>query len=349
MFAIPLGLIGALLGLNSYNSGISTAACGGGGCHGTTSTNTILNLTSVPSLTTGYQPNTIYKCTLAVVNPTATLTHNGFTCIASAGSMTVPSGATNMSASGATIGHNSKAPMVAGTGIWIFDWNSPSTATSPVTFNIGGNAVNNNGMSSGDQWANQVFTFQPPTGNSAPTVSGVNVSGITQTNATITGSVNANGASTSSFVQYGLTNAYGTDVNTTPNVVTGNTNTSVSATLSGLNPGTTYHYRLSALNGLGSGNSPDATFTTNPNSVSDLQKGGFSLFPNPSNGQFTINSSKSQDIEIYVYDGLGRTIQVDITRDGNSYKVDMNNSTVGNYFIKIISDGSWYGKTISKQ
>jgi hypothetical protein len=41
--------------------------------------------------------------------------------------------------------------MVAGDATWNFSWTAPATGT--VTFNVAGNAVNNNNSDSGDQWS----------------------------------------------------------------------------------------------------------------------------------------------------------------------------------------------------
>jgi len=46
--------------------------------------------------------------------------------------------------------------------------------------------------------------------------------------------------------------------------VDGTTNTAVSITLSGLTPGTTYHYRVVGKNAAGTSNGADETFTTLP-------------------------------------------------------------------------------------
>jgi hypothetical protein len=85
---------------------------------------------------------------------------------------------------------------------------------------------------------------------------------ITNTGATLNGTVIANYLSTSVTFEYGTTTAYGNTVNAIPNPVTGNNSTNVSANLSGLNSGTIYHFRVKAVNSLGITTGSDDTLTT---------------------------------------------------------------------------------------
>ncbi len=64
---------------------------------------------------------------------------------------------------------------------------------------------------------------------------------------TITGTINPNGEQTDYYVEYGTSTSYGSQ---TPAVSAGSGTTAVdvSVTISGLTPGTTYHYRLDASN-----------------------------------------------------------------------------------------------------
>jgi alpha-tubulin suppressor-like RCC1 family protein len=81
--------------------------------------------------------------------------------------------------------------------------------------------------------------------------------------ATLNGSVNAQGSTTTVSFEYGLTSAYGVTVAATPASLTGTTDTAVSATLGALLAGTTYHYRVVATSAGGTVNGADLTFTTN--------------------------------------------------------------------------------------
>lgn len=99
-----------------------------------------------------------------------------------------------------------------------------------------------------------------------PTVTASAASGLAGTTATLNGTVNANGGNTTVTFHYGTTTSYGQTVAAQPTPVTGNSSVGVSAALSGLQPRTLYHFRLSATNAAGTVDSADATFTT-PNST----------------------------------------------------------------------------------
>ena len=80
------------------------------------------------------------------------------------------------------------------------------------------------------------------------------------TSATLNGTVNPNGASTTVFFQYGTTAAYGSQ--TANQVFTGNSVQNVTANVGGLTANTTYHYRLVAKNAGGTSTGSDVSFTT---------------------------------------------------------------------------------------
>lgn len=83
---------------------------------------------------------------------------------------------------------------------------------------------------------------------------------VTDTSATLGGSVNPNGSSTTVYFEYGTSTAYGSQ--TANQVFTGNTSQAVTANVTGLATGTTYHYRLVAKNAGGTSVGSDVTFTT---------------------------------------------------------------------------------------
>jgi hypothetical protein len=94
-------------------------------------------------------------------------------------------------------------------------------------------------------------------------VSTGSASAVSTSAATMSGSVDPSGSAVSDCeFQWGLSTAYGASVPCAQSPGSGNGAVPVSASLSGLTPGTTYHYRLSATNGGGTSSGADATFTT---------------------------------------------------------------------------------------
>lgn len=94
-----------------------------------------------------------------------------------------------------------------------------------------------------------------------PSVTTNPATGLTKTTATLQGLANPNGGFTNAFFEYGTTAGYG-GVTANLGAGGGNTPANLSAALSGLQPGTLYHYRLVAENSLGLTRGSDATFTT---------------------------------------------------------------------------------------
>ena len=80
--------------------------------------------------------------------------------------------------------------------------------------------------------------------------------------ATLAGVVNPNSAQTTVNFEYGPTTAYGATIAASPATLNGSEATPVSIALAGLNRGTTYHYRVVAVNSFGTVAGADRTFTT---------------------------------------------------------------------------------------
>ncbi|MBV8930051.1 MAG: fibronectin type III domain-containing protein [Mycobacteriaceae bacterium] len=87
-------------------------------------------------------------------------------------------------------------------------------------------------------------------------------SSIGGSSATVSGTVTANAADASVQFQYGTSTSYGHS--TAVQHVSGTTGSSLSAQLSGLTIGTTYHYRVVATSADGTGTGADRTFTAAP-------------------------------------------------------------------------------------
>lgn len=84
---------------------------------------------------------------------------------------------------------------------------------------------------------------------------------VTTTSATLTGTVNPNGTDTTCHFEYGGTTAYGSS--TSPqNVGSGTKRVQVTADVTGLTPGTTYHFQLVCKNLGGQAGGGDSKFKT---------------------------------------------------------------------------------------
>ena len=95
----------------------------------------------------------------------------------------------------------------------------------------------------------------------APGASTGAASSVTSATAVLGGSVNPNGSATSYYFQYGTTTAYGAQ-SAPASAGSGTTAVSASATIGGLSPDTTYHFRLVASSSAGTTDGADATFTS---------------------------------------------------------------------------------------
>jgi hypothetical protein len=299
--------------------------------------------------TTGYLPNTAYVCTLAVSNTTKVAA--GFYLGTSVGTISNPSAGTVLV--GTTgIRHNVTQNMISGTTAWTFTWISPSTSTG-VLFSVAGNAVNSDGQSSGDAYNTATLSFIQAAVQTAPSVTSNAATSITSNSAIVSGSVNANNATTSSIlIEYGLTNAYGSSIATTPSSATGTMATAVSGTLSSLTPNTMYHYRIKATNIAGTTNSPDQMFTTlGASSVNNNIENKVVVSPNPINKNAIVETKAGFNCKkIFVINLLGETKEISFsTINTTKLNADLSTVATGNYILILDNGVTRYSAKISKQ
>ena len=129
----------------------------------------------------------------------------------------------------------------------------------------------------------------------APAATSLAATSVTPTTAVLNGTVNAGGATTAVSFDYGASTAYGTNVAGTPATVTGGTATAVSATLTGLMPGATYHFRVNSVSGSGTASGADLSFTTpnNDATLAGLVISGSTLSPAFASGNTSYTATVS--------------------------------------------------------
>ncbi|GDY23353.1 hypothetical protein LBMAG56_47000 [Verrucomicrobiota bacterium] len=152
------------------------------------------------------------------------------------------------------------------------DWTQKSyelTASGPVIvrWSYSKDGGNSSGADAG--WVDQV-AFVPAPPASAPLATTGAASGVAGTAAAVAGTVSANWADATVSFEYGATTSYGSAVAVMPATVAGSLPTAVSATLVGLQPLTPYHYRVKAVNNIGTTYGSDGTFTTRATLAGDL-------------------------------------------------------------------------------
>jgi len=106
-----------------------------------------------------------------------------------------------------------------------------------------------------------ISKFDSDFSGSFPTVTTGEVTNIASKSATLNGTVNANGLSTTVWFEYGINSSTYSGVSSTQ-TLNGWGNISVSIDVSELKPGTTYYYRIVAQNSAGTTYGNEISFTT---------------------------------------------------------------------------------------
>jgi hypothetical protein len=154
----------------------------------------------------------------------------------------------------------------------------------------------------------------PQTSSSTkPTATTNSATSVSSSLATLNGTVNPNGTSTTAYFQYGTTTSYGSTTSS-QSIGSGTSNVSVTANLSGLSSGTTYHYRVVATNSAGTSYGSDITFTTSSASIS---------------GQVTSGGSGLSGVTMNLWSSGGSKSQTTTT------------DSSGNYTFNNVSNGTW--------
>ncbi len=149
-----------------------------------------------------------------------------------------------------------------------FDYNgtqSPWWSSSEISAIYGYNRIIYNGLnylhSSNNLEKYHGFSVRCLKDNGqAPTATTGVATNINSSSAQLNGVVNPNYLSTILSFEYGTTTSYGNTISAIPSPVKGSTNLSFNASVTGLTLGTTYHYRVKAINSLGTSYGNDQTF-----------------------------------------------------------------------------------------
>jgi hypothetical protein len=132
--------------------------------------------------------------------------------------------------------------------------------TAGTTYHYRIVATNSAGTTNG---SDMTFTTTGGTAQQAPAVTTNAASGVTDTAAALNGTVNPEGDATTYQFDYGTTTSYGSSVPVPAGSAgTGTTAVTETANVTGLQPSTTYHYRIEATNSAGTTLGADQTFTT---------------------------------------------------------------------------------------
>jgi hypothetical protein len=130
-----------------------------------------------------------------------------------------------------------------------------SNLTANTTYHFRSVASNTAGTTFGSD-----RTFVTLTATGPPVVTTGTATNVTTSSATLNGSLDPHGLTTSVSFQYGTTTGYGH--NTPMQSQSGNTYRNITSNISGLTTHTTYHFRIVATNSAGTRFGSDRTFTT---------------------------------------------------------------------------------------
>jgi hypothetical protein len=135
--------------VSARSDGIKGQSVAGCTCHSATASGDVtVTLSGEP---TEYDPDTKYTLTITITGgpPATGSNHGGFNLKASAGTLAVPSGASDIQIDSGEATHTSAGNDQRS---WNIDWTAPAEGAGDVTFTYAGNSVNGDGTNSGDKW-----------------------------------------------------------------------------------------------------------------------------------------------------------------------------------------------------
>jgi len=142
-----------------------------------------------------------------------------------------------------------------------------------------------------------------------------NASNITLISAQLHGNEHNNGLPTALKFDYGQTVLYGTEINATPDSATGAINVYTSCLLTGLSPLTIYHFRMKAINSMGTSYGRDMTFITGGPSASTFPASNINA--NSAQLNAIVNANNKPTLIKFEY-GLTNTYGTEVTANPDS-------------------------------
>ena len=204
-------------------------------------------------------------------------------------------------------------------------------------------AGSNNGL-----WARPLSELT----TAAPEVVTIIATNVQANNAVLNGTVNPSNLETTVEFEYGTTSGYGHTLAVDGSPFNVYITMSVNQLINGLNPNTTYHFRIKATNLLGTTFGTDQQFTTNSSAVSSIKNLiKFQISPNPSYDIITVeieNPAISQSLNCAIYDLQGQ-LMLQQPISSSKTEISITGLSRGVFLIKIESQEGMSMKTFIKE
>ncbi|QII12859.1 exported protein [Candidatus Kuenenia stuttgartiensis] len=222
---------------------------------------------------------------VTITNPTSSATYTATGSTISLGGST--SDSTSGVSSVAWSNNKGGSGTASGTTSWNISGIGLSSGENVITVTATDGAGN-----TGTDTITVTYTATTSSAGTIPTVTTGSATDVTTNSATLNGTVNAGGLSTTSWFEYGETSgSYGSKSSTQS--ASGSKGTTVSIGISGLPAGKTYYYRIAAQNSAGTTYGSKMSFTTSSGTPSTSTSSGLQAFYAFDDGSGTIATDTS--------------------------------------------------------
>ena len=178
----------------------------------------------------------------------------------------------------------------------------------------------------------------------SPTTTTKSATNVKSTSATLNGTVNANGGTTTAWFEYGNTSGTYSNTTSTQTISSGWSDTSVTADISGLSSKTTYYYRLVAQNSVGTTYGSETSFaTTAPPTVTTGSGTNITMISATLNG--TVNANGTSTTAWFEYGKTSGAYDKTTTTQGVSGSSD---TSVGIYVSGLSSGTGYYYRLVAQ-